>query len=175
MILRQLRLAMWISRLKRKKEILFFPKPVNIQEQLADMRTVCICMPADHKYFYEARSCIQEISKKNIKITLILSRELELLAEHHGKTEVYPLLASKPFPIPKDKIGHIPTAFDVALDLSPEPCPLTAYITGTRGKKLTVGLKSTDLDPFYTILVNPAENYSESVMTLLSVAGLLSE
>ncbi|MBW6458072.1 MAG: hypothetical protein K0B52_02800 [FCB group bacterium] len=148
---------------------------MNIQQQLADMKTVCICMPADHKYFYEARSCIQEINKKDIKITLILSRELELLAEHRGKTEVYPVLASKPFPVPRDKTEHIPRAFDIALDLSPEPSPLTAYITASRGKKLTIGLKSADLDRFYTILVNPAENYRESVMTLLSAGGLFDE
>ena len=175
MILGKLRLKLWIRRLKRKGKILFFPRATGIKRQLEDIKTVCICMPDDHKYFYEARSCVQEIKRNNIQITLVLNRELELLAEHRGRTEIYPLSLQRPFPVPEEKVNHIPAEFDLALDLSPQPSPLSAYITGTRGKKLTAGLKSPDLDAFYTVIINRAESYRESIITMFSASGLLEE
>jgi hypothetical protein len=175
MILEKLRLKLWIRRLKHKGKILYFARATGIGQQLANMKTVCICMPDDHKYFYEARSCVQEITRKDVHITLVLNRELELLAEHSGGTEVYPTPLPRPFPISEEKVKHIPSEFDVALDLSPQPTPLTAYITGTRGKKLTAGLKSPDLDAFYTVIIHRAESYRESIMTMLSASGLLEE
>ncbi len=169
----QLRLRLWMNALRRKGKVLTFARPVSVQEQLAGMKKVCICMPPDHKYFYEARACLQEIRKPQTEILLVLSHDLELLAEHHGKTEIYPQTLKKPFPLREDQVANIPKRFDVALDLSPEPTPMTAYITGTRGKKLTLGFSSGTLDPFYTALVEKGEDYRASVMTLLALGGLI--
>ncbi|MFO7841011.1 MAG: hypothetical protein R6V48_02470 [Fidelibacterota bacterium] len=173
MFLRDLRLKIWIHHLQRKKRILFFPRPVNLQKQIAGVRKICICMPDDHKLFYEARSCIKEIRQKNLRVTLVLNKDLELLAEHSGKTSVYPHILKKPFPIHESQLEGIPSGYDIAIDLSLRPTALTAYITGTRGKKLTAGFKSGDFDPFYTVLVKPSDNYYTSVMTMLSLAGLV--
>ncbi len=173
MFLQQIRRKAWIHRLRRKRQILYFSQPVNMNHQLEDIKKICICMPSDHKYFYEARACIQEIHQPQLQILLVLSRELELQAEHHGKTEIYPQLPSNPFPIHEEIVNNIPKYFDIAIDLSPQPSPLTAYITGTRGKKLTIGLENKQLNSFYTVLVKPGDNYRDSVMTMLSLAGLV--
>lgn len=173
MFLQQIRRKAWIHRLRRKRQILYFSQPVNMNHQLEDIKKICICMPQDHKYFYEARACIQKIRQPKFQILLVLNRELELQAEHHGKTEIYPHLPSNPFPIQEKMINNIPKRFDIAIDLSPKPSPLTAYITGTRGKNLTIGLESDKLNSFYTVLVKPGNNYRESVITMLSLAGLL--
>ncbi|MDZ7796638.1 MAG: hypothetical protein U5N56_06175 [Candidatus Marinimicrobia bacterium] len=173
MFLRDLRLKIWIRFLQRKKKILFFPQPVNLQKQITGVKRVCICMPDDHKLFYEARSCVKEIRQKNLHVTLVLNKDLELLAEHSGKTSTYPHIVKKPFPIHENQLKDIPSGFDIAIDLSLPPTALTAYITGTRGTKLTAGFKSGDYDPFYTVLVKPSGNYYTSVMTMLSLAGLV--
>lgn len=160
-----------MNALRRSKKILAYRKPTSLQEQMKDASKICICMPRDHRYFYEARECLQKIKDHEHWILLVLGRDMELLAEHTGKTEVYPHEPSKPFPIREETVRSIPARFDIAIDLSPEPSPTTAYITGTRGKKMTIGLKHGELDPFYTVLVNPHDDYKTSVMTILSLAG----
>ncbi|MDD5709924.1 MAG: hypothetical protein PHC77_05300 [Candidatus Marinimicrobia bacterium] len=168
MFLERIRLRSWIRRLRRKKRILVFRKAVNIPQQIRDSRTVCICMPPDHKFFYEARDLIKDISGSGKTITLILSRGQEVLAEHKGPVLTYPPAPKRPFPVREDQLGDIPRNFDIAIDLSPEPTVLTAYITGTRAKKLSVGIQSRDLDPFYTVLIHPAGEYMDSVILMLS-------
>jgi hypothetical protein len=172
MLLENLRRKMWTGRLRRKKKILSFSRPVNVQERIARSAKICICMPDDHKYFYEARDCLKGIPKKGLRITLVLNRKLELLAEHPGETAVYPDPPKKPFPLRESLFNAIPGDFDIAIDLSPQPTAMTAYITGTRGKKLTIGPESGKYDPFYTVLVKTSDRYPASVMTMLSLAGL---
>jgi hypothetical protein len=36
---------------------------------------------------------------------------------------------------------------------------------------MTIGLKSGDLDAFYTMLINPHDDYKTSVRTMLRFAG----
>jgi hypothetical protein len=171
MIFEKLRLKMWVNALRSRKKVLSFNKPVSLQKQMNNASRICICMPKDPDSFYAARECLQMIKKSDHWILLVLGREMELLAEHSGKTEVYPHTSQKPFPIQEESVKKIPTKFDIAIDLSPNPTPLTAYITGTRGKKMTIGLKSGELDPFYTALVNPHDDYKTSVKTMLGLAG----
>ncbi len=171
MILRNLRLKMWMNGLRRSGKVLTYKKPTSLQRQMKDASRICICMPRDSHHFYEARECLQQIKDHEHWVLLVLGRDMELLAEHSGKTEVYPHKPSKPFPINEETVHNIPLKFDIAIDLSTEPSPTTAYITGTRGKKVTIGLKKGELDPFYTVLVNPAEDYKTSVRTMLSLAG----
>ena len=162
---------MWVNGLRRRKKVLSFNKPVSMQEQMNNASRVCICMPRDPEKFYEARECLRKIKGSDHWILLVLGRDMELLAEHSGKTEIYPHPSKTPFPIREDSVKSIPAKFDVAIDLSPQPSPLTAYITGTRGKKMTIGLKSGVLDPLYTALVNPHDDYKTSVLTMLGLAG----
>lgn len=164
---------MWANTLRRRKKVLSFNKPVSLQEQMDNATRICICMPRDHDKFYIARNCLQQIKGSDHWILLVLGREMELLAEHSGKTEVYPHISKTPFPIQEESVKNIPAKFDIAIDLSPKPTPLTAYITGTRGKKMTIGLQSNELDPFYTALVRPGDDYKSSVETMLSLAGLV--
>jgi hypothetical protein len=164
---------MWTTSLRRRKKILSFKEPVNLQEQIKESSKICICMPRDNSRFYEAREVLHKIKNHDHWVMLILEKELELLAEHSGKTEVYPPAGSKPFPLTEEMLRHIPKNFDIAIDLSPQPTPTTAYITGTRGKKMTIGLKSGELDPFYTVLVNPHDDYKTSVITMLNIAGFV--
>ncbi len=172
MIFEKLRLKMWVNALRRRKKVLSFNKPVSLQKQMLNATRICICMPRDHDSFYVARECFQQIKGSDYWILLVLGREMELLAEHSGKTEVYPHISKTPFPITEESVKNIPAKFDIAIDLSPNPTPLTAYITGTRGKKMTIGLQSGELDPFYTALVNPHDDYKTSVKTMLGLAGL---
>ncbi|MFA5434757.1 MAG: hypothetical protein WC372_01815 [Candidatus Neomarinimicrobiota bacterium] len=168
MFLERVRLRSWIRRLRRKKRVLVFRKAVNIPRQIENARTVCICMPQDHKFFYEARDLIKDIPGSGQSITLVLSRGHEVLAEHKGPVLTYPPALKKPFPVREDQLRDIPRDFDIAIDLSPEPTALTAYISGTRAKKLSIGMQSRDLDPFYTVLVRSAGEYRDSVMSMLS-------
>ena len=172
MMLEKLRLKMWVNRLRRHKKTLSFNKPVSLQEQMNNASRICICMPRDHDDFYIARDCLQHIKGSGHWILLVLGRDMELQAEHSGKTEIYPPPSKTPFPIKEDSVKNIPAKFDIAIDLSPEPTPLSAYITGTRGKKMTIGLKSGTLDQLYTALVNPHDDYKKSVITMLELAGL---
>ncbi len=174
MLLRDLRLKLWIGRLRKKKKILYFPRPVSLQHQLTGVKKVCICMPAEHEPFYDARACLLDVDRKYLDITLVLDKAHELLAEHSGRIVTYPRELKKPFPVHEEQLKDIPKDYDIAIDLSPRPAALTAYITGTRGKKMTIGTKSRDFDPFYTVLIKPSEDYRHSVMTMLSVAGLLT-
>ncbi len=173
MILRDIRLKMWTNSLRRSKKILSFKEPVSLQEQIKDAYKICICMPRDDSHFYEAREVLHKIKDHDHWVMLVLEKDLELLAEHSGKTEVYPPATSKPFPISEEMVRNIPKKFDIAIDLSPQPSPITAYITGTRGKKMTIGLKKGELDPFYTVLVNPHDDYKTSIITILNIAGFL--
>jgi len=171
MIFEKLRLKMWVNALRRRKKVLSFNKPVSLQKQMSNASRICICMPKDPDSFYAARECLQQIKGSDYWILLILGREMELLAEHSGKIEVYPHISKTPFPIKEESVKNIPAKFDIAIDLSPNPTPLTAYITGTRGKKMTIGLKSGKMDSFYTALVNPHDDYKTSVKTMLGLAG----
>jgi len=162
-----------MNSLRRSGKVLAFHNPVSFQDQMKDSSRICICMPKDHHHFYEARECLQLIRDHEHWILLVLNKDLELLAEHKGKTEIYPPQLKKPFPVREDAVRHIPAKFDIAIDLSPKPDPTTAYITGTRGRKMTIGLKSGDLDPFYTVLVNPHDDYKTSVKTMLGLAGFV--
>lgn len=173
MVFQNIRLKLWINSLRRSGKVLNFRKPVNLQDRLKDSSRILICMPRDDHHFYEARECLQQIKDHEHWVLLVLNKGHELIAEHRGKTEVYPPAAKKPFPIKEDSVKAIPGKFDIALDLSPKPDPLTAYITGTRGKKMTVGLKNGDLDAFYTVLVNPHDDYKTSVRTMLELAGFV--
>ena len=163
---------MWVNALRSRKKILSFNKPVSLQGQMNNASRICICMPRDPDKFYEARDCLHMIKGSDHWILLVLARDMELLAEHTGKTALYPQISKAPFPIREERVKNIPAKFDIAVDLSPEPTPLTAYITGTRGKKMTIGLKSGELDPLYTVLVNPHDDYKTSVKTMLALAGL---
>lgn len=171
MLFEKLRLKIWVNSLRRRKKVLSFNKPVNVQEQMDNATRICICMPRDHDSFYLARECLQLIKGEDHWILLVLGREMELLAEHSGKTEVYPHMSKTSFPIREESVKNIPMKFDIAIDLSPVPTPLTAFITGTRGKKMTIGLQSGELDPLYTALVNPHDDYKTSVKTMLGLAG----
>jgi len=173
MIFEKLRLKMWVNSLRRRKKVLSFNKPVSLQEQMLNATRICICMPRDPDKFYEARECLQQIKGSDHWVLLVLGREMELLAEHSGKTEVYPHISKTSFPVTEESVRNIPAKFDIAVDLSPVPTPLTAYITGTRGKKMTIGLKSGEMDLFYTALVNPHDDYKTSVKTMLGLAGLI--
>ena len=172
-MLDKLRRNIWINSLRRSGKVLAFKQPVSFQEQMKDSSRICICMPKDEHHFYEARECLQEIKDHDHWVLLVLKKEHELVAEHKGKTEVYPSVSSSSLPVKEDAVKSIPVKFDIAIDLSPKPDPMSAYITGTRGKKMTIGLKSGDLDPFYTILVNPNEDYKESVRTMLRFGGFV--
>jgi len=173
MVFDTLRLKMWMNSLRRSGKVLAFKKPVSFQEQMKDSSRICICMPKDEHHFYEARECLQQIKDHDHWVLLVLNKEYELVAEHRGKTEIYPPDTSRSFPVNENTVKNIPAKFDIAIDLSPKPDPSTAYITGTRGKKMTIGLKSGALDPFYTILVNPNEDYKESVRTMLRFGGFV--
>ncbi len=164
---------MWVNALRRRKKILSFNKPVSLQGQMNNASRICICMPHDPDKFYEARDCLHTIKGSDHWILLVLGRDMEPLAEHSGKTEVYPQISKAPFPIKEESVKNIPAKFDIAIDLSPKPTPLTAYITGTRGKKMTIGLQSGELDQFYTALVNSHDDYKTSVKTMLGLAGLI--
>ena len=171
MIFENIRFKMWMNSLRRSGKVLAFKKPVSFQQQMMDSSRICICMPKDEHSFYEARECLQLIKDHEHWVMLVLKKEHELVAEHSGKTEVYPPDTKRTFPVREESIKRIPVKFDIAIDLSPKPDPTTAYITGTRGKKMTIGLKTGTLDPFYNVLVNPHDDYKESVKTMLRFAG----
>jgi hypothetical protein len=171
MIFEKTRLKLWMNALRRSGKILAFRDPVSFQEQMKDTSRICICMPRDDHHFYEARECLQQVKDHKHWVLLILNKEHELTAEHSGKTEIYPPDTKRDFPVREDRVSNIPHKFDIAVDLSPKPDPTTAYITGSRGKKMTIGLKSGDLDAFYTMLINPHDDYKTSVRTMLRFAG----
>lgn len=173
MMFRKMKLKMWMNSLRRRGRILSFREPVNFQEQIKEASRILICMPRDHEHFYEARECLHRIKDHRHWVLLVLSKDLELLVEFPGKTEIYPPVMKKPFPVREETVRHIPAKFDIAVDLSPQPSPVSAYITGSRGKKMTIGLKKGELDPFYTVLVNPHQDYKMSVRTMLSLAGFV--
>ncbi len=173
MMFEKTRLKMWIGSLRRRGKILAFREPVSFQDQLKDSSRICICMPKDDHHFFEARECLHQITDHSHWVLLVLKKEHEIIAEHSGKTEVYPPPARKPFPLREDMVRNIPKKFDIAIDLSEKPDPVSAYITGTRGKKMTIGLKSGALDHFFTVLVNPHDDYKASVRTMLGLAGFV--
>lgn len=173
MLFEDLRLRCWIGHLRRKKRILYFPEAVSLQKQLKKIKNVCICMPRDHKYFYEARDCVSEINGEGLNITLVINQAQDVLAEHQGPLVHYPLFTKKPFPVREEDIPEIPEKFDVVLDLSPQPSALSAYITGTRATYLSIGIESEKLNAFYTVLIKPSKEYMDTVTTALSAAGLL--
>ena len=171
MILETTRLKLWINGLRRSGKILAFREPVSLQAQMEEASRILICMPRDPHDFYEARECLHLIKDHDHWVMLVVNKDLELLTEFSGKTEIYPPMATRSFPVKSESVANIPKKFDVAIDLSPIPSPVTAYITGTRGKKMTIGLKNGDLDSFYTVLVNPHDDYKTSVRTMLELAG----
>ncbi len=173
MLFEDLRLRCWIRRLLRKNRILYFSNAVNLQKQLKKTKDVCICMPRDHKYFYEARDCVSEIKSEGLNVTLVINQAQDVLAEHQGPLVHYPLFTQRPFPVHEEDVSEIPEKFDLVLDLSPQPSALSAYITGTRAKYLSIGIESEKLNAFYTVLIKPCKEYMDTVTTALSVAGLL--
>ncbi len=168
MLFQNLRLGSWTRRLRRRKRILVFRKAVNISEQIKDSQKICICMPPDHKYFYEARDFLKNISTKKMSISIVLIRGQEALSEHKGPILNYPPPLKKAFPIPEAQVPGLPKSFDIAIDLSPEPTPLTAYITGTRAKKLSIGMQSPKLDAFYTVVIQSKGEYRDSLKSMFS-------
>jgi hypothetical protein len=173
MLFEDFRLHHWLGHLRRKKKILYFEDAVSWQKQVRKINTVCICMPRDHKYFYEARDCVSEVRRPGVTITMVVNPVQDALTEHRGPLAHYPLQLKKPFPVREEDIGEIPKKFDVTLDLSPQPSPLTAYITASRAEKLSIGMHSEKLNAFYTVLVKPSDDYIDAVTTALSLAGLL--
>lgn len=173
MLFEDIRLRGWIRRLRRKKKILYFRNAVNLNRQLDKVKNVCICMPRDHKYFYEARDCVSDIRRPGPKVTLVINPAQDVLTEHKGPLVHYPIFIKKPFPVREEDIPEIPRKFDLVLDLSPQPSALTAYITGTRAKKLSIGIQSEKFNDFYTVLIKASGEYIETVTTALSTAGLI--
>lgn len=171
MILEKPLFNLWLSSLRIQKKVLSFSRPINLQEQIKSLNSLCICMPRNHTHFNEAYECVKNIQSSHVIVTLIHEPD-EKNINYKGKLLVYPKPNKRAFPIKKRTLEKIPERFDVAIDLSPEPSILTAYLTGTRGKKMTIGLKSGELDVFYTTLVDPTEEYKEAVKTMLLLAGL---
>ena len=171
MILENTFFKLWLLLLRLQKKVLAFSNPVSLQEQVKAVNTLCICMPKNHTHFNEAFECVKNIQSAHIIITLIHDRA-EKEINYKGKLLSYPEESKRAFPITKRRLEKIPERYDIAIDLSPEPSILSAYITGTRGKKMTIGLKSGELDVFYTALVDPAEEYKKAVATMIELAGL---
>lgn len=171
MILENILFQLWLQSLRLQKKVLSFFNPVSLQEQVKAVNTLCICMPKNHTHFNEAFECVKNIQSKHIIITLIHDRQ-EKKIDFKGKLLPYPEEAKREFPISRKRLEKIPERYDIAIDLSPEPSILSAYITGTRGKKMTIGIKSGELDVFYTALIDPAEEYKKAVKTMIELAGL---
>lgn len=173
MILEKQQYDLWLFFLKQKKKVLSFQKPTSLKKQVSNTRNVCICMPRDHAHFNPALECVQKVCDERLKITIVVDKDMKDV-KNSSSTHVlvYPDGMKKSFPIKDELLKSIPEHFDVAVDLSSEPGILSAYITGTRGRKMTVGLKSGELDVFYTALIEPIGEYKEAVKTMLGVAGL---
>lgn len=174
MILEKQQFDLWLFLLKQQKKILSFTKPVCIADQISKAKSVCICMPQNHTHFDTALACVNRIVNNEINVTIVVDRnEAQVDGTYQGKILKYPLSLKRSFPIKDKELDYIPTHYDIAIDLSPEPNELSAYITGSRGRKMTIGLKSGHLDVFYTALIEPVGEYEKAVETMLGLAGLI--
>jgi hypothetical protein len=173
MILEKQQLDLWLFFLKQKKKVLSFNEPVSLKKQVSNIKSVLICMPQNHTHFGTALDCVNKIEDKAFDVTIIVDQE-EVKVEdfYQGKILKYPPELNRPFPIKEEKLVHIPEHYDVAIDLSQEPGVMSAYLTGSRGRKMTIGLKSGELDVFYTVLIEPVDEYKKAIETMLGVAGL---
>lgn len=173
MIFEKQQFDLWLFFLKQKKGILSFNEPVSLKKQVKNVKSVCFCMPQNHNEFITALDCLNKITNQALDMTIIINKkESEAAKLIQAKILEYPSEKNRAFPIKEEKLGHILPHYDVAIDLSSKPGAMSAYITGSRGRKMTVGLKSGELDVFYTVLIDPLSDYKKAVETMLHVAGL---
>ncbi len=175
MILEKQQFDLWLFLLKQQKKVLSFSKPVSMQEQVNSIRSVCICMPRNHKHFKSALDCVNRIKNNDIDVTLIVGGQENVTDIDRVEVLRYPVNLKKPFPVKDVYLEHISAKYDVTIDLSPEPDTLSAYITGSRSRKMSIGLKSGKFDVFYTALIEPVGDYKKAVETMLNLAGLIIE
>ena len=130
-------------------------------------------MPENEQHFYTARDLIKTFTSKYKSILLVTREDMEILAEHKGKVYHYSDVDRNRMIIREKDLNAMPSKTDIAIDLNLKPTLLSAYITGTRGRKMTVGMRSGEFDRFYTVLMRSGKSYQDTIRTIFSFLGFM--